>query len=175
MSKAATTVTETANKATSVRRFMSLSFLTLIYSSEWIRWLGRPMDTRSLPFEASPITFKGTWWISVILALATESRYKSIRVPSGVHEKSHNFSTVVDAVDCGGADPFRIIDRLEVSIIEDESVSESGSVRIGSNHLALIVQAECLGEGGRREIESGELPVGEQKTVVDPSAVDVKT
>src|SRR6266852_9116986 len=110
MSKAATTVTETANKATSVRRFMSLSFLTLIYSSEWIRWTARPMDTQRLPFEASPIAFKGTWWISVILALTMESCYKSIREPGGIHEKSHNFSTVVDAVDCGGADPVRIID-----------------------------------------------------------------
>src|SRR5258708_119915 len=133
------------------------------------------MDTQRLPFEASPVAFKGTWWISVILALTMESRYKSIRVPGGVHEKSDNFSTVVDAVDYGGADPLRIIDRLEVSIVEDESVSESGSVYIGSNHVVLIVQAECLGGGGPREIESEERPFGEQKTVVDPSAVDIKT
>src|SRR5260370_12837106 len=176
MSKAAMAVTKTEDNAISFLRFMSLSFLTLIYSSEWIRWTAHPMDTQQLPFEASPVAFKGTWWISVILALAlaTESCYKSIRVSSGVHEKSDNFSTVVDAVDYGGADPLRIIDRLEVSIIEDESVGESGSVYIRSNHVVLIVNAECLGEGGRPEIESGELPIVEQKTVVDPSAVDVK-
>src|SRR5260370_19593366 len=148
MSKAATAVTETANKATSVRRFMSLSFLTLIYSSEWIRWLGRPMDTQRLPFEASPVAFKGTWWISVILALALtmESCYKSIRVSSGVHEKTDNFSTVADAVDWSGADPLRIIDRLEMSIVEDESGSESRSLYIGSNHAVPMIPAEHLGE-----------------------------
>ncbi len=62
-----------------------------------------------------------------------------------------------------------------MSIVEDESVSESGSVYIGSNHVVLIVQAECLGGGGPREIESEERPFGEQKTVVLAGAVDVKT
>src|SRR5260370_35898626 len=104
------------------------------------------MDTQQLPFEASPVAFKGTWWISVILALAlaTESCYKSIRVSSGVHEKSDNFSTVVDAVDYGGADPPRIIDRLEVSIVEKESVSAAGSVCTGCNKAVLLVQAERM-------------------------------
>src|SRR5258707_13123659 len=113
------------------------------------------MDTQRLPFEASPVAFKGTWWISVILALTMESCYKSIRVPGGVHEKSDNFSTVVDAVDYGGGDPLRIIDRLDVSIIEDESVGESGSVYIRSNHVVLSVNAEWLREGGSRGVESG--------------------
>src|SRR5258708_36647390 len=49
------------------------------------------------------------------------------------------------------------------------------SVRIGSNYVVLIVQAECLGRGGPREIESDERPFGDQKTVVDLSAVHVKT
>src|SRR5260370_2240582 len=101
--------------------------------------------------------------------------YKSIRVPAGVHEKSDKLSTVVDAVDCGGADPFRIIDRLEESIVEDESVSKSCSVHIRSNHVVLTVQAECLGEGGSREVESCELPLGEQKTVVLTGTINVKT
>src|SRR5260370_41668332 len=116
--------------------------------------------------------YAGTGGISVTLAMGC--RHKSIRVPGGVHEKPAKLSTVVDAVDCGGADPLRIVDRLEESIVEDESVSKSCGVHIRSNHVALIVQSECLGGGGRREIESGERPVGEQKTVVDPSAVDVK-
>src|SRR5260370_22241034 len=120
------------------------------------------MDTQQLPFEASPVAFKGTWWISVILALAlaTESCYKSIRVPGGVHEKSDNFSTVVDAVDCGGADPLRIVDRLQVSIVEDESVGESCSVYIRSNHVFLVVQTEFLGQDCLRAIEMCELSVG---------------
>ena len=111
----------------------------------------------------------------MILALATGCCHKSIRVSRGVHEKSDKLSAIVDAVDCCGADALRIIDRLEVSIVEDESVSESLSVHICSNHVVLIVQAECLGRGGPREIESEERPFGEQKTVVDPSAVDEKT
>src|SRR5258708_24452839 len=49
------------------------------------------------------------------------------------------------------------------------------SVRIGSNHVVLIVQAECLGRGGPREIEREERPFSDQKTVVDLSAVHVKT
>src|SRR5260370_5350571 len=102
-------------------------------------------------------------------------RHKSIRVPGGVHEKPDKLSTVVDAVDCGRADPVRIIDRLEESIVEDESVSESCSVRIRSNHVDLIVQAECLGEGGPREIESEERPLGDQKAVVLAGVIDVKT
>src|SRR3981081_576600 len=97
--------------------------------------------------------------------------HKSIRVSGGVHEKSDKLSVVVDAVDCGGADPFRIIDRLEASIVEDEPASGSWRVHIRSNHVVLIVQAECLGEGGRREIESGERPLGEQKTVVLTGAI----
>src|SRR5260370_2650649 len=105
----------------------------------------------------------------------TDSCYKSIRVPSGIHEKSDNLTTIVDAVDCGGADPLWIIDRLEVSVIEDESVGAVGSVYIDSNHLALIVQAQCLGEGGPRKVESCELPAAVEKTVVDPSAVDIET
>src|SRR5712664_3138406 len=127
------------------------------------------------------ILYAGTWWISVvlalatILALATGCCYKSIRVPGAVHEKSDKLSTVVDAVDCGRADAFRIIDRLEESIVEDESVSEPRSVRIRSNHVVLIVQAECLGQGGPREIKSEERPFSEQKTVGLPGAIDVET
>src|SRR5260370_30669438 len=114
------------------------------------------MDTQQLPFEASPVAFKGTWWISVILALAlaTESCYKSIRVSSGVHEKSDNFSTVVDAVDYGGADPLRIIDPLEGSIVEYESARESGSIYIGSHPVVLIGLDQCLGSSGPRGIHS---------------------
>src|SRR5713226_6736048 len=96
-------------------------------------------------------SFAGTRGISVTLAMGR--CYKSIRVSRGVHEKSDKLTAVVDAVDCGGADPLRIIDRLEESIVEDESVSESCNVYIRSNHVVLIVQAECLGGGGRREIE----------------------
>src|SRR5260370_37962777 len=105
------------------------------------------MDTQRLPFEASRVAFKGTWWISVILAPTGESCYKSIRVPGGIHEKSHNFSTVADAVDCGGAEPVRVIDRLEVYIVEDESRSGSCSVDISSSHVVLVVHAECLVDG----------------------------
>src|SRR5260370_14000910 len=101
--------------------------------------------------------------------------YKTLCVPAGVHEKSDKLSTVVDAVDCGGADPFRIIDRLEESIVEDGSVSKSCSAHIRSNHVVLIVQAQCLGEGGSREVESCGRPLGEQKTVVLTGAIDVKT
>src|SRR5260370_2643080 len=117
--------------------------------------------------------YAGTGGISVTLAMGC--RHKSIRVPGGVHEKPDKLSTVVDAVDCGRADPVRIIDRLEESIVEDESVSESCSVRIRSNHVVLIVQAECLGEGGPREIESEERPLGDQKAVVLAGVIDVKT
>jgi hypothetical protein len=51
------------------------------------------------------VLYAGTWWISVVLALATILALatgccdKSIRVPSGVQEKSDNLSTIVDAVD----------------------------------------------------------------------------
>src|SRR5260370_40188733 len=98
-----------------------------------------------------------------------------MRVPGGIHEKSDKWSAVVDAVDHRGADPLRIIDRLEVTIVEDESVSESLSVHIRSNYVVLIVQAECLGGGSSREIESEERPFGDQKTVVLPGAIDVET
>ena len=51
------------------------------------------------------VLYAGTWWISVVLALATILALatgccdKSIRVPGAVHEKSNNLSTIVDAVD----------------------------------------------------------------------------
>src|SRR5260370_21810193 len=107
------------------------------------------------------------------VSVAKES-HKTIGVPSAVHEKSDTFSEIVDAVNCGVADAFRIIHRLEVSAVEDESVGESASVHIGSNDVAMIVQAQCLREGGQRKIKSCQLPVGDQKAVIDPSAIDVE-
>ena len=59
------------------------------------------------------VLYAGTGGISVTLAMGC--CYKSIRVSCGVHEKSDKLSAVVDAVDCGGADALRIVDRLEES------------------------------------------------------------
>src|ERR1700730_8328254 len=85
------------------------------------------------------VLYAGTWRISVILALAMGCCEEPIRVSRGVHEKSDKLSPIVDAVDCCGADTFRIIDRLVVAVVKDEPVSESLSVHIRSNHVVLIV------------------------------------
>src|SRR5260370_23309151 len=111
------------------------------------------------------ILYAGTWWISSF-TLVMGCCYKPIRVSCGVHEKSDKLTAVVDAVDCSGTDPLRIIDRLEESVVADEPVSENCSVHVGSNHVVLIVQAECLGEGGPWKIESEESPLDQQKTMV---------
>jgi hypothetical protein len=70
--------------------------------------------------------------------------YESIRVPTGVHVKSNDLSTIVDPIDCGRADAVGIIDRRKVSVIESETVGETRRVYVCANDLVVIAQAECL-------------------------------
>ena len=72
--------------------------------------------------------------------------YKSIRVPTGGHVKSDDLSTVVDPIDCGRADALGVINRREVSVVEDEAVGKARRIHVVPDHLVVIVQAECLRE-----------------------------
>src|SRR5260370_37522659 len=71
-----------------------------------------PIDPRELHSRASPVGLK-------IARLG-----KAV-----VHEKSDTLSAIVDAVDCGRADPLWIIDRVEESIIEDGVANVCRNVR----------------------------------------------
>ena len=74
--------------------------------------------------------------------------FESIRVSRGVHEKSDTLSTIVDAVDCGGTGPLRIIDRLEETIVEDGVANVCRNVR-NKTSLGQMTTIELL--DARRE------------------------
>src|SRR5260370_28300400 len=54
---------------------------------------------------------------------------ESVRVATGGHEKSDDLPTIVDPIDCGRADALGIIDRRKVSVVKDETVGETRSIR----------------------------------------------
>ncbi len=71
---------------------------------------------------------------------------ESIRVSTGGHVKSDDLSTVVDPVDGGRANALGVIDRREVSVLEDEAVGKARRIYVSPNDLVVIVQSECLRE-----------------------------